>query len=40
MEKYSLLTLKADNSQQDPIFFHVAFVKPGKATYMVEQKEV
>ena len=40
MEKYSLLTLKADNRQQDPIFFHVAFVKPGKATYMVEQKEV
>jgi len=32
-ENYSLTTFKAYEFQQ--IFFHVAFVKPGKSTYIV-----
>ena len=33
-DNYSLMTLKADPEQ--PIFFHVDFIKPGKASYVVE----
>lgn len=38
MENYSLLTLKEDD-KKTPIYFHIDFVKPGKATYVVEHKE-
>ena len=37
-EHYSLMTLKADKNQ--PIFFHIDFMKPGKATYAVEHVPV
>ena len=37
-DQYSLLTLKADKNQ--PIFFHVDFLKPGKTNYVVEHKKV
>ena len=33
-ENYSLMTLKSDTDQ--PIFFHVDFMKPGKSTYVIE----
>jgi len=35
-ENYSLMTLNLDSQQS--IFFHVDFIKPGKATYVVEHK--
>lgn len=36
-EKYSLLTLKADNTQT--VYFHIDFVKPGKVSYVVEHRK-
>lgn len=33
---YSLLTFNSYKFQ--PIYFHVAFVKPGKSTYIVEHR--
>ena len=37
IEDYSVLTLKANKN--NPIFFHVDFIRPGKSTYVVEHKQ-
>jgi len=37
MEKYSLLTLSANEQQK--IYIHIDFVKPGKSTYFIEHKK-
>ena len=37
-DQYALLSLK--QTQNEPIFFSVGFMKPGKNTYYVERKDV